>query len=121
MTDPGMSDAELSDADLSDEAHPADTPPATGTDDPWGGHRTPITADQLTDDHVGRFIECHDPASGANYGAEILRIARREDGRAPGVSVWLRHPTLPSGRRSRDGQAHVRFEEVFQLIDMSGR
>ena len=81
--------------------------------------RTQIKAGELTQEHVGRFVECHDPASGFNYGAEILRIARREEGRAPGVSVWLRHPTLPSGRLSRDGQAHVRFDDDFQLIEMT--
>lgn len=84
------------------------------------GLRTPIRADELTDEHVGQLIECHDPSSGYNYGAEILRIVRREEGKAPGVSVWLRHPTLPSGRRSREGQAHVRFDEVFQLITGEG-
>lgn len=85
------------------------------------GSRTPITAGELTQEHVGKFVECHDPDSGFNYGAEILRIARREEGKSPGVSIWMRHPTLPSGRLGRDGQAHVRFDAVFQLIDMENR
>ena len=78
--------------------------------------RTPIRAGELTQEHVGEFVECHDPASGINYGAEILRIVRREEGKAPGVSIWLQHPTLRSGRLGRQGQAHVRFDEVFQLL-----
>lgn len=78
--------------------------------------RTAITAGELTQQHVGEFIECHDPASGIYYGAEILRIVRRDEGKAPGVSIWLQHPTLRSGRLGRQGQAHVRFNEVFQLL-----
>ena len=97
-----------------------DTPSGADPGGTSAGPRTPIRAGDLTDEHVGRLIECHDPASGFNYGAEILRIMRREEGKAPGVSVWLRHPTLPSGRRSREGQAHVRFDEVFQLLAGEG-
>lgn len=76
-----------------------------------------IRAGELTQDHVGKFVSCQDPESGAVYAAEILRIAHREDGKAPGVSIWLRHPALPSGRRSREGQAHVRFDQEFELVD----
>lgn len=80
---------------------------------------TRITAGELTQEHVGRFVWCHDPTSGANYGAEILRITRRDEGKAAGVSIWLRHPSLPSGRRTREGQAHVRFGDEFELIDLT--
>lgn len=76
-----------------------------------------IKAGDLTQDHVGKFISCEDPASGFVYAAEILRITRREDGRAPGVSIRLRHPALPSGLRSRDGEAHVPFDQEFELVD----
>jgi hypothetical protein len=78
--------------------------------------RTAIKAGDLTQEHVGEFVECHDPTSGIYYGAEILRIMRRDEGKAPGVSIWLQHPTLRSGRLGRQGQAHVRFDEVFQLL-----
>lgn len=78
--------------------------------------RTAIKAGDLTQEHVGEFVECHDPASGIFYGAEILRIVRRDEGKAPGVSILLQHPTLRSGRLGRQGQAHVRFSEVFQLL-----
>jgi len=76
-----------------------------------------IKAGDLTQDHVGKFISCEDPESGFVYAAKILRITRREEGKAPGVSIWLRHPALPSGLRSRDGQAHVRFDQEFDLVD----
>jgi hypothetical protein len=33
------------------------------------------------------------------------------------VSIWLEHPTLPSGRRTRGGLAHVRFDQEFELVD----
>jgi hypothetical protein len=104
---------------MSEDAEPqshADAMESPGTT--YDGPRTEIKAGDLTEEHVGKFVECHDPDSGFNYGAEILRIARREEGKAPGVSIWMRHPTLPSGRHSRDGQAHVRFDDVFQLIEM---
>ena len=79
---------------------------------------TRIKASELTQEHVGKFVACHDEDSGANYGAKILRIARRDEGKAPGVSIWLRHPALSSGRPSRDGRAHVRFDQEFELIEM---
>ena len=34
---------------------------------------TTINAGDLTQDHVGKFVGCHDPESGFNYGAKILR------------------------------------------------
>jgi hypothetical protein len=78
---------------------------------------TRIKASELTQAHVGQFLGCHDEDSGVNYGAKILRIARRDEGKAPGVSIWLRHPALSSGRPARDGQAHVRFDQEFELIE----
>ena len=78
---------------------------------------TRIKAGDLTQEHVGKFVSCHDPDSGYVYPAEILRIVRREDGDSPGVSIWLEHPTLPSGRRTRGGLAHVRFDQEFELVD----
>ena len=79
---------------------------------------TRIKASDLTQEHVGKFVGCHDADSGVNYGAKILRIARRDEGKAPGVSIWLRHPALSSGRPARDGRAHVQFDQEFELIEM---
>ena len=46
-----------------------------------------------------------------------MRIVRREEGNSPGVSIWLAHPSLPSGRLARGGLAHVRFDQEFELVD----
>ncbi len=78
---------------------------------------TRIAAGDLTQEHVGKFLSCHDPESDTVYAAKILRIMRREDGNSPGVSIWLEHPSLPSGRLARGGLAHVRFEQEFELVD----
>ena len=80
---------------------------------------TRITADDLTEDHVGQFLSCHDPETGFVYPARIARIMRRDDGDSPGVSIWLEHPALPSGRLARNGLAHVRFEQEFELVEPS--
>ena len=78
---------------------------------------TRIKAGDLTQEHVGKFISVHDPDSGFVYAAKIVRIARREEGESPGVSIWLDHPSLPSGRLARGGLAHVRFDQEFDLVD----
>jgi hypothetical protein len=78
---------------------------------------TRIKAGDLTQEHVGQFVSCHDPESGYVYAARIARIMRREAGNSPGVSIWLEHPSLPSGRRARGGLAHVRFDQEFELVD----
>jgi hypothetical protein len=78
---------------------------------------TTIKAGDLTQDHVGKFVSCHDPDSGFVYAAKIVRIVRREEGTSPGVSIWLAHPSLPSGRLARGGLAHVRFDQEFELVD----
>jgi hypothetical protein len=77
-----------------------------------------IKASDLAQEHVGKFLSCHDADSGVNYGAKILRIERRDEGKAPGVSIWLQHPALSSGRPARDGRAHVPFDQEFELIEM---
>ena len=48
-----------------------------------------------------------------------MRIVRREEGTSPGVSIWLAHPSLPSGRLARGGLAHVRFDQEFELVDVT--
>ena len=78
---------------------------------------TRIKAGDLTQEHVGKFVSIHDPESGYVYAAKMLRIERREDGNSPGVSIWLEHPSLPSGRRARGGLAHVRFDQEFELVE----
>jgi hypothetical protein len=80
---------------------------------------TRIKAGDMTQDHVGQYVSCHDPDSGFVYAAKIVRITRREEGTSPGVSIWLEHPSLPSGRLARGGLAHVRFDQEFELVEVS--
>jgi hypothetical protein len=61
---------------------------------------------------------CRFRAVRSNYAAKILRIKRFNEGKAPGVSVWLRHSALPDGRPARDERAHVPFDHEFELVEM---
>jgi hypothetical protein len=75
-------------------------------------------ARDLTADHVGKFVGGVDAALGVNYTAKILKIKHFPEGKAPGVSIWLRHSAMPDGRPARDERAHVPFEQEIELIDM---
>jgi hypothetical protein len=77
-----------------------------------------IKARDLTEEHVGQFVGCYDPDVGANYGAKILKVRHFNEGKVPGVSVWIRHSALPDGRPARDERTHVPFDYEFELIDM---
>jgi hypothetical protein len=60
---------------------------------------TRIRARDLTADHVGKFVGGVDAALGVNYTAKILKIKHFPEGKAPGVSIWLRHSAMPDGRQ----------------------
>jgi len=44
-----------------------------------------IRADELTHEHIGKFLGCHDPQAGANYGAKIMNVIRQEEHKNPGM------------------------------------
>lgn len=77
-----------------------------------------IKARDLTDEHVGRFVGGLDPKLGANVHAKILKVKHFNEGKAPGVSVWLRMSALPDGTPARDERFHVPFDHEFELVDM---
>ncbi|OBA71513.1 hypothetical protein A5641_02115 [Mycobacterium sp. 1554424.7] len=79
---------------------------------------TRIRAKDLTQDHVGKFLGGRDEKLGVNYPAKILKIKQFHEGKAPGVSIWIRHSALPNGRPARDERAHVPFDHELELIDM---
>jgi hypothetical protein len=74
---------------------------------------TEIKAGDLTQDHIGKFIGCHDP-QGFNYGAKIVNIIRREDA----ILLRLSHPPMPSGMPARDNRMRLSFDAPLQLVDI---
>lgn len=79
---------------------------------------TTIQAGDLTDEHVGKFVGCHDPASGFNYGAKILKVIRVEEGSRPGMLVRIQHPPIPGGKPAHQERMRLRFEQEIQLVDL---
>ncbi|GCB56737.1 hypothetical protein HND25_15725 [Rhodococcus erythropolis] len=79
---------------------------------------TSITADDLTDDHVGKFLGCHDPEFGFNYGAEIVEVRRDEESERPGVLLRIVHPPFPGARPGRVEQMRLRFTDKLELVDL---
>lgn len=77
---------------------------------------TPIKALELSDEHVGKFLGFH--TNEFNYSAKILRVRHFNQGKAPGVSVWLKMSALPDGTPSRDERMHAPFDTELELIDM---
>jgi hypothetical protein len=77
---------------------------------------TKIVAGDLTSDHVGKFVGFH--TEDYNYSAKIRRVQHFDQGKAPGVSVWLRTSALPEGTPARDERMHVPFDTEIELIDM---
>jgi hypothetical protein len=79
---------------------------------------TTITAGDLTEEHVGKFVGCHDPASGFNYGAKILKVIRVEEGSRPGMLVRIQHPPIPGGQPAHQERMRLRFDQEVQLVDL---
>ncbi|BDB40153.1 hypothetical protein Mkiyose1665_53220 [Mycobacterium kiyosense] len=79
---------------------------------------TTIQAGDLTEEHVGKFVGCHDPASGFNYGAKILKVIRVEEGSRPGMLVRIQHPPIPGGKPAHQERMRLRFEHEVQLVDL---
>ncbi|MDM3973778.1 hypothetical protein QRB36_06320 [Mycobacterium marseillense] len=88
--------------------------------EPGGVPVTTIQAGDLTEDHVGKFMGCHDPA-GFNYGAEILKVVRVEEGSRPGMLVRIQHPPIPGRKQARQERMLLRFDHEVELVDLPGR
>jgi hypothetical protein len=80
---------------------------------------TTIEAGDLTQEHVGKFMGCHDPA-GFNYGAEILKVVRVGEGSKPGMLVRIQHPPIPGGKPARQERMLLRFDHEIELVDLPG-
>lgn len=78
---------------------------------------TTILAGDLTEDHVGKFVGCHDPV-GFNYGAKILKIVRVEKGSRPGMLVRIQHPPIPGGKPARQERMLLSFDHEVELVDL---
>ncbi|QNJ90969.1 hypothetical protein HZU40_22400 [Mycolicibacterium fluoranthenivorans] len=78
---------------------------------------TTIKAGDLTEDHVGKLVGCHDPA-GFNYGAEILKVVRVDEGSRPGMLVRIQHPPIPGGRPAHQERMLLRFDHEVQLVEL---
>lgn len=79
---------------------------------------TTIQAGDLTQEHVGQFVGCHDPFSGFNYGAKILKVIRVEEGSQPGMLVRIQHPPIPGGKPAHQERMRLRFEHEIQLVEL---
>jgi hypothetical protein len=79
---------------------------------------TTIKARDLAEEHVGKFVGCHDPTSGFNYGAKILKVIRNEEHRNPGMLVRIQHPPIPGGKPARQERMRLRFEQEVQLVEL---
>ena len=86
--------------------------------EPGGIPITTIKAGDLTKDHIGQFVGCHDPHSGFNYGAKIANIIRKDDGPNPGILLWLKHPAMPGGKAGHDDRSRLPFDHEVQLLEM---
>lgn len=77
--------------------------------------RRTMTARELSTDHIGRFVGCN--RDGVNYQAKILDLVIYEGGKAPGVSMVLQHPVLPS-QDAWQQRTHIPFETQIELIEL---
>jgi hypothetical protein len=112
---------------------PWDQPSANGGSSASGGSKggrfdfvtpeavkvTTIPAGDLREEHVGKFMGCHDPA-GFNYGAEILKVVRVEEGSRPGMLVRIQHPPIPGRKPARQERMLLRFDHEVELVDLPG-
>lgn len=78
-----------------------------------------IRADQLTTEHIGKFIGCNDPNTRANYGARIESVMRDDAHRNPGMLVRVRHPSTPGlAFAGRPDRMRLRFNQEIELFEM---
>jgi hypothetical protein len=86
--------------------------------EPGAAPITEIKAGDLTAEHVGQFVGCHDPVSGFNYGAKIVEVTRDEEHRNPGMLVHIQHPPIPGGKPAHQERMRLRFDQEVQLMEL---
>lgn len=79
---------------------------------------TSIKAGDLTNEHVGKLLGCHDSEFGFNYGAEIVEVLRDEESDRPGVLLRIVHPPFPGARPRRVERVRLRFTQDLELVDI---
>lgn len=89
--------------------------------EPGGVSIDPVRAGDLTQEHIGQFVGCHDPVAGFNYGAKIVSIARKGTAAKPLVEVKLSHPPMPSGRPAHFDTSRLPLDYEVQLVDIPGQ
>lgn len=78
-----------------------------------------IKAEQLTAEHIGKFIGCNDPNTKANYGARIESVARDDAHQNPGMLVKIRHPAAPGlASAGRVDRMRLPFNHEIELFEM---
>lgn len=78
-----------------------------------------IRADQLTPEHIGKLIGCHDADLGANYGAKIIEVRRNDEHHNPGMLVAVQHPAKAGlARAGRTDRMRLRFDQEVELFEM---
>jgi hypothetical protein len=78
-----------------------------------------IKAEELTEEHIGKFIGCNDPNTGANYGARIENVIRDDAHRNPGMLVMIQHPAKPGlAFAGRVDRMRLRLDQEIELFEM---
>ncbi|WP_280244788.1 hypothetical protein [Nocardia abscessus] len=77
-----------------------------------------VRARDLTPDHVGKVFGNSDPEAGVNYLIKVLNFRVIEEGRAPGVQLWLRHGQIDR-RPAYDDEWHVPFDREFEFVELT--
>lgn len=89
--------------------------------EPGGVPITPIPAGDLTQEHVGKLVGCHDPQTGFNYGAKIVKIVRLTSFAQPLVELRLSHPPMPNGRSAHEDCSRLPLDYEVQLVEIPGQ
>jgi hypothetical protein len=79
---------------------------------------TTLTAGELSEEHIGRFLGFHEPQTGVNYGAKILEVKRDETHQNPGMMLRIRHSAIPGVSGSREERMRLKFDQTVQLVDV---
>src|SRR5271156_6471942 len=78
-----------------------------------------VRADDLAQEHVGKFLGCNDPSTGANYGAKIIEVRRDDAHHNPGMLVAIQHPSKPElARAGLVDRMRLSFAQEVELFDM---
>ncbi|KXO91292.1 hypothetical protein [Tsukamurella pseudospumae] len=79
---------------------------------------TSVTAGQLDDSYLGKFMGCH--GDDFNFQAKFVKFRRVNDGRAPGMTIWVKFPTVPGlpGMDGRVEKMHVPFSQNIEIVEV---